>query len=215
MSEQIIIEIIKGIFATIVALITAYGAFLGAKIFKHKKYSKINLNKHPIFARADLNKNILLTYFSLENKGKEIIFKDILVNHMDIYKKHTETLCNATKEIEDSNQLYTVSVNTMNKIIHDLRTFYKDNNSYSTKDIEVLDIVISKYNNWDYDREIEVITRIQEICGSAFYPDIYTKAVAILDSFLFAMNDTVSAANRTLNSLNGDLKGLSFKGVEI
>lgn len=215
MSEEIIIEIIKGMFATVVSIITAYGAFLGSKFFKNKKNHKVDLNTHPIFARADLNKNIVLTYFTLENKGKEVVFKDILVNHMDIYKKHTGILCNTVNEIKDDSQLYIVSVDIMNKIIHDIRTFYKNNNSYNPKDIEVLDIVISKYNNWDYDRGLEVMTRIQEICGSAFYPDIYTKAVTILDTFLFAMNDTVSAANRTLNSINGDLKGLSFKGVEI
>lgn len=214
MSEEIIIEIIKGTFATLVAIITAYSAVEGAKTFKNRK-NRINLSSHPIFSRADLNKNIVLTYFTLENKGKETIFKDILVNHMDIYKKHTLSLCDSMKDIEDSNDLHTVSVDIMNKIIHDLRTFYKNNNSYTPKDIEVLDIVIAKYNNWDYDRELEVITRIQEICGSAFYPDIYTKAVTILDTFLFAMNDTVSAANKTLNSINGDLKGLIFKGVEI
>lgn len=214
MSDEIIVEIIKGIVAIIVSILTTYSAILGTKLFKNKKI-KINLKSHPIFSRADLNKNIVLTYFSLENKGKETVFKDILVNHMDIYKKHTLNLCSEIDEINDSNDLYTASVEVMNDIIYDLRTFYKNNDSYTKIEKDVLDIVIAKYNNWDYDRELEVIARIQEICGSTFYPDIKTKAVTILDTFLFAMNDTVSAANKTLNSINGDLKGLIFKGVEI
>lgn len=214
MSDEIIIEIIKGIVAIIVSILTTYSAILGTKLFKNKRI-RINLKSHPIFSRADLNKNIVLTYFSLENKGKETVFKDILVNHMDIYKKHTLNLCSEIDEINDSNDLYTASVEVMNDIIYDLRTFYKNNDSYTKIEKDVLDIVIAKYNNWDYDRELEVIARIQEICGSTFYPDIKTKAVTILDTFLFAMNDTVSAANKTLNSINGDLKGLIFKGVEI
>ena len=214
MSDEIIVEIIKGIVAIIVSILTTYSAILGTKLFKNKKI-KINLKSHPIFSRADLNKNIVLTYFSLENKGKETVFKDILVNHMDIYKKHTLKLCSEIDKINDSNDLYTASVEVMNDIIYDLRTFYKNNDSYTKIEKDVLDIVIAKYNNWDYDRELEVIARIQEICGSTFYPDIKTKAVTILDTFLFAMNDTVSAANKTLNSINGDLKGLIFKGVEI
>ena len=214
MSDEIIVEIIKGIVAIIVSILTTYSAILGTKLFKNKKI-RINLKSHPIFSRADLNKNIVLTYFSLENKGKETVFKDILVNHMDIYKKHTLKLCSEIDKINDSNDLYTASVDIMNDIIYNLRTFYKNNDSYTKIEKDVLDIVIAKYNNWDYDRELEVIARIQEICGSTFYPDIQTKAVTILDTFLFAMNDTVSAANKTLNSINGDLKGLIFKGVEI
>ena len=214
MSDEIIVEIIKGIVAIIVSILTTYSAILGTKLFKNKKI-KINLKSHPIFSRADLNKNIVLTYFSLENKGKETVFKDILVNHMDIYKNHTLKLCSEIDKINDSNDLYTASVDIMNDIIYNLRTFYKNNDSYTKIEKDVLDIVIAKYNNWDYDRELEVIARIQEICGSTFYPDIKTKAVTILDTFFFAMNDTVSAANKTLNSINGDLKGLIFKGVEI
>lgn len=215
MSDAIITEIIKGVVAIAIAILTTYSAYLGTKIFKNNKYCSIDLNKHPIFSRADLNKNIVLTYFTLDNKGKETVFKDILVNHMDIYKNNISDLCTNIELINNSNDLYSLSVDTMNKIIHDIRTFYKDNEAYTNKDKEVLDIVIAKYNNWDYDRELEVITRIQEICGSTFYPDVHTKAVTILDTFLFSMNDTVSAANRTLNSINGDLKGLVFKGVEI
>lgn len=215
MSKDVVIEIVKGGFNVIIAIIAAIGAYFGSIVYKNRKCKQISLKSHPIFARADLNKNIVLTYFVLENKGKEAVFKDILVNHMDIYKKHTFILCDAIVDLDDSNELYTISVDIMNKIITDLRTFYKNNNAYNPQDIQVLDIVIAKYNNWDYDRELEVITRIQEICGSAFYPDIYTKGVTILDTFLFAMNDTVSAANKTLNSINGDLRGLKFKGVDI
>lgn len=216
MSKDVIVEIIKGISSIIVAAITFEGAYLGSKLLKNKKNCKIKLSSHPVFSRVELNKNIILTYFNLSNKGKELIFKEILSNHMDIYKKYISILCeNIENKDIDSNELYTLSVNTINNIINDLRTFYKKDNRYNEEEEAVLNIVIGKYNNWDSERELEIIDRLQEICGSAFYPDNYTKAVTILDTFLFAINSTISDANKTLNSINGDLKGLVFKGVTI
>lgn len=218
MTEGIIIELIKGLATVIVALLTTYGAYTGVtKLSGKDKIDNLKLSSHPIFSRAELNKNVILTYFTLENKGKENIFKEILINHMDIYKKHIIALCTKieNKDISNSNDLYAASVDTINHIINDIRVFYKYKSTYSDEDINVLELVMNKYNHWDYDREIEIVTRIQEICGSAFYPDIYTKAVTVFDTFLFAMNDTVADANKTLKNINGDLKGLTFKGVVI
>lgn len=216
MSENIVLEVIKSISAVLVAAITVCGGISVTKIFNKNK-NKIKITLHPVFSRVELNKNVILTYFTLENKGKEIVFKEVLIKHMDIYKKHMLILCDKiyNDKIIDSNMLRCESVDTINNIIYDLRTFYKNNTEYNPDENKVLDIIMSKYNKWDCDREFEIISRIQEICGSPFYPDVYTKTVTVLDTFLFAMNDTISDANKTLNSINGDLKGLIFKGVVI
>lgn len=220
MSENLVLEIIKGVSAITVATVTVSGGVFATKFFNNKNKNncnKLKITVHPVFTRAELNKNVILTYFILENKGKEILFKEILINHMDIYKKHMIILCSNISSNEDinSNKLHCESVDAINNIIYDLRTFYKNNTNYNDEENKVLDIVMAKYNKWNRDREFEIITRIQEICGSPFYPDIYTKTVTILDTFLFAMNSTVSDASKTLDSINGDLKGLVFRGVEI
>lgn len=217
MSENVVLEIIKSLSAVAVAVITVCGGLFVTKVINKNKKDKIKITSHPVFARAELNKNVILTYFTLENKGKENVFKEVLINHMDIYKKHMVILCDkiSNGQVPDSNALHCESVETINNIIFDLRTFYKNNTAYSVDENKVLDIVMSKYNKWDCDREFEIITRIQEICGSPFYPDVYTKSVTIFDTFLFAMNSTVSDANKTLNSINGDLRGLVFRGVVI
>lgn len=216
MTESFAITIVNGLFGVIIAVISATGVYWGAKLFKGKD-GKAKLSSHPLFSKAEFNKSIILTHFKLENKGKEVVFKDILVNHMDIYKKHSLSLCELidSEDIKSSNELYYKSVEVMTSIITDLSTFYKYDTRFSQEEKQVLDIVMTKYNHWNYDREKEIISRIQEICGSAFYPDVYTKAVTVFDTFLFAMNDTVSDANKTLNNINGDLKGLKFKGVVI
>lgn len=177
----------------------------------------VNLSAHPLFVRTNINKTNIIMYFTLENKGKEVVFKDILCKHMDIFNKHAKELCDKfnAKNIDDSDTLYAESVKVLDGILNDLRNFYVNDDRYYQQEKYVLDIVMGKYNQWNQDRQKEMETRMFEICNSAFYPNLSNKMVAILDSFMFAMNDTVADANKTLNSINGDLKGLVFKGVEI
>lgn len=217
MTEEVMLEIVKGVVTLGTTVITAFGAYFGTKHMKNKSEGRTKLSSHPLFARVEFSKNVILTHFHLENKGKEVVFREILIQHMDIYKKHALALCSKVdnEEIKDTQELYNSSVEALGNIINDLRHFYKSDDRFTLEERQVLDIVMSKYNHWNYDRENEIMTRINEVCGSAFYPDVYTKTVTVLDSFLFAMNDTVSDANKTLNSINGDLKGLKFKGVVI
>lgn len=182
-----------------------------------KRGSKLDLFSHPLFLRVRLNKTNIKSYFVLENKGKEIVFKDILCQHMDIYNKYAKILCDKyiSKEIDDEDTLYSESVSALDGILTDLRTFYVSDERYSYQEKKALDIVMSKYNHWNQERQTDMTNRMLEICNSAFYPSLNNKMVAILDSLMFAMNDTVSDANKTLNNINGDLKGLVFKGVII
>lgn len=178
---------------------------------------KINLNNHPIFVRASLHKTNVKVYFTLPNKGKEVVFKDILCQHLDIYYRYAKSICERylSNEIDSSETLYNESVKALDSILSDLRTFYIADERYTQGEKIVLDIVMSKYNHWNQDRQGDMVNRMYEICNSAFYPTLNNKIVAILDAFMFAMSDTVSDANKTLNNINGDLKGLIFKGVEI
>lgn len=178
---------------------------------------KMNLHSHPLFVRTNLNKTNIRMFFVLPNKGKEVVFKDILCKHMDIFNKYAKQLCDkyTSNEIDDSETLYAESVKVLDGILTDLRTFYINDEMYQPQEKMVLDIVMSKYNHWNQERQSDMASRMFEICNSAFYTSLSNKMVAILDSLMFAMNDTVSDANKTLNSINGDLKGLIFKGVEI
>ncbi|MFL8711092.1 hypothetical protein Q3304_10005 [Clostridioides sp. GD02377] len=224
MTENVYLELIKSFVAIITAIITVVGAYLGRKKYKIKnkeqyraKNNQLMLYSHPIFKKIELNKNIIKIHFTLENKGKEAVFREILINHMNIFKIHALKLCKKVDsgKIVDTDELYTESVYTLNNIIADLKSFYKDSNCYSQEEVNVLDKVMDKYNHWNSDRQQEIVARIQEICVSAFYTDIYNKSITVFDTLLFVMNDIMFDANKTLNNLNGDLVGLKFRGVII
>ena len=223
---QVQVEIVKALSAIGTAAIAALSAYIGVKYTNNKDKDKdsnskeepykIKLINHPVFTRIEFNKNMVMTGFEFKNKGKETIFKEILVQHLNIYKETLKDLCEHLDEKEmDTNELLNRSVTAISNIMVKLQNFYVNDDSFTAEEKKVLKIVLDKYHTWDMEREQKTLDMISNICGSAFYPTTYAKAVTILDMFLFFINDTIEDANKTLNGLNGDLKGLKFKGVVI
>lgn len=216
MDTEILKEIIIGITAILVATLPGILAYYLAKKRDSRLEKEIRTENHPIFNRLDFNKNIIISGFSLENKGKEKVFKDILLKHMEIYKVNLKTLSGQIGNAEISQeQIFNFTLNSLNNIIYSLNNFYKVEDEYTSQEKKVLKIVMDKYSLWNLDREQMFITRMQEICASNVYQNNNLKAYLVLDTFLYMINDTINDASRTLNNINGDLTGLKFKGVVI
>lgn len=217
------VEIVKAITAILTSIIAIVSTYVGIKK-KFKKDSndkkssdKLKLIYHPAFTRIQYNKNEIKNCFELRNKGKEILFKEIITKHLDIYKFHLKDFAiyiDNNRNI-NYNELENRSMEVLNKIINELNCFYINDNSYSSEEKKVLEIVLDKYQLWNNHRQNIAVEMIQNICGSVFYPSVYAKSVTILDVFLFLITDAVNEAEKTLNGLNGDLKGLVFRRVMI
>lgn len=220
------VEIVKAVTAILTSIIAIMGTYVGIKK-KIKKDSndkendndndKLKLIYHPAFTRIEYNKNAIKNCFELKNRGKEILFKEIITKHLDIYKlflKEFVIYIDNNNHI-DYNELENRSMEVLNKIISELNCFYINDMSYSSEEKKVLEIVLEKYQLWNNHRQNIAVDMIKNICGSVFYPSVYAKSVTILDVFLFLITDVVDEADKTLNSLNGDLKGLVFRGVMI
>jgi|GEM_PF-5086709 len=217
------VEIVKAITAILTSIIAIVSTYVGIKK-KRKKDSndkenkeKLKLIYHPAFTRIEYNKNTIKNCFDIKNKGKEILFKEIIIKHLDIYKTNLkEFAIHIDNNIcIDYNELENRSMEVLNKIVSELNSFYINEMSYSSEEKRVLEIVLDKYQLWNNHRERIAVEMIQNVCGSVFYPSVYSKSVTILDIFLFLITDAVHEADKTLNGLNGDLKGLVFRGVMI
>ena len=219
---EIQVEIVKAITAILTSIIAIIGTYVGIKKKRRKgsndeENDKLRLIYHPVFTRIEYNKNTIRNCFEIKNKGKEILFKEIISKHLDICKfflKEFVKYVDINKDI-DYNQLENRSVEVLSKIINELNYFYISDTSYSIEEKKVLEIVLEKYQLWNSHRQSIAVDMIKNVCGSVFYPDAYTKTVTILDIFLFLITDVVEQSDKTLNSINGDLKGLVFRGVMI
>lgn len=221
LTENVQVELVKGGVAVLTGLIAVLSTYTGIKktssSTKKVKEEKLKLVNHPIFQRIEFDKHIVLTTFEFKNKGKEIVFKEIIVQHLNIYKEVLKELCEEidSNEKMDATELLNRSTKALNLINQRLQKFYIDSPNFTIQEKHVLEIVLNKYTSWGSERDLKAYAMINDVCSSHFHPTIYAKAVTIMDIFLFAITDTIDDANKTLNKLNGDLKGLEFKGVVI
>lgn len=211
MSEGIIVAIVTGIFSTIAIVLNAKMSI------KKKKDYNVELKFHPFFARAEMLKNQVDHTFSIENKGKEKVFKDIIKSQIITFQ---DVLLDVATEIDnnkitDSTHLYNKHLEALDDIIRLHHSYYKCNPDYTIEEQHVLDIVMNKYDMWHQSKITFLQENIMSICNSPFYDTELVKGAVILDIYLSMTIDTINDASRTLNRINGDLKGLKFKDVII
>lgn len=213
-SDGVITAIITGV-VTIITIAEKY--YFEKKYKKKKADDKTDLMEHPFFVRVDMLKNYIQLYFTLANKAKEAIFKDILTNMLDITKEH---LYNLTKQIEEHGEeydyqtMFNMYIENFRELLIMLHTYYVHNSKYSNVEVKALDIVFSKFEVLPNTKTDFIQEAVQSICNSPFYESNKIKAAVLLDLYLSVCVETINSAGKTLNNINGDLKGLSFNGIE-
>lgn len=208
----------------VTAIVT--GAFglvgLGVTYFldKRKSFEEDTVPKlinHPIFTRLDMVRNHIAMSFELKNKGKQEIFKDMLGNNIDIWSVILKELATELDNLPgstDSVELNNVIMRHFENGIREFNAYYRSSR-YTIDEQKCLDIVMTKFNKWSYPRIQTTHDRLQSICTSPFYADGKVKSAVILDLYLSYFIDVLNDAEATLNELNGDLKGLVFRGVTV
>lgn len=155
--------------------------------------------------------------FTLKNKGKEAMFKDMLLMHLDIWGDNVMKLATQLEECDDDIDGITfenIILNHFEKGLKDFSNYYK--NSNFTYDEQVgLDLVMAKFNKWNYPRTKMFRETLLVVCNSQFYMSQKVKSAVILDMYISHFVDTISDAELTVNDINGDLKGLVYKGITI
>lgn len=216
------IEVTKLIITSIVSpTIALYVKYLYDKKVKEddKKSTNENLSltTHPFFERIKLLRTHIQYSFEIPNKGKQEVFKDILVNKFTIV---TEEYWNMVKEVESKKktlsdiELYNLVSDHIREGLKKHEVYYRSS-KYTADEQRCLDIVMQKFNKWHSPRIENTFDTIQNVCNSKFYSGTTAKASVCLDVLLATFVDIINDAELTLNELNGDLKGLTFKGITL
>lgn len=224
MNTDIQKEIVAGTFATVGVIAPIIITYFLSKRKKAKEKEKkpypVKLKYHPVFVRINTYKSYILTGFSLENKGKQEVFKNLLLNKLRI--RH-EILFEIAEEIEkctnqceldsedDCNKLYNFNMEYLRRG-NDLHNSYYKTSEYTPEEQKVLETVLRKFNKWHEYRTKYLEESLPLICSSKFYPDCHTKQAVIFDLYLGSIADMIGDAEKTLNEINGDLKGMVFRG---
>lgn len=216
-STSIINTIITAIITGTIS-ITAF--YIKEKIKKKQEYEKsmnLCLSEHPFFVRSEMLKRGIQTTFTLPNKGKEAVFKEIIYNLINILQTVLSEVSEKTDKckIKDSTELYNEHIEALNKIMENHHNYYKINSLYTNEEQTVLDIVMRKFDLWNQNRIEFLQEQIMSVCNSSFYKTEKVKAAVILDLYLGTSVNILDDAARTLNNINGELRGFIFRNIKI
>lgn len=215
------VQTVQIIITAIVAPIVTYGAkkFID-KFYKSNEEADQKppkLVEHPFFERMKVLRNSVLYSFEIKNKGKEAIFRDILVHKLDTFIEKMWQVCvklDSTEEELDDTPLYNLVIDNFREAIKEYSVYYK-HGDYTHDEVQCIDIVMEKFNKWNCSRMENCMNSIDLIASSEFFDTNSMKMASILDMLLGQFIDTINDAQLTLNELNGDLKGLTFKGITL
>lgn len=209
--------------SVIVAIITTIGSIVTTIYATHVKKqnkSEVKIKKlvnHHFFNRVDLLITEINNNFYFKNKGKELICKEIINKQITHIKEKLITLATNIDNlhIQDEEHLYNTCLLIMNDITIYSYNFYKEDNTYTEEERKILDLVMFKYEQWNSTFKNSIIENIRMCCFSSSYKDLQTKCSVILDIYLSIIIIKSNIAEKTICSLNGDLRGMTFKGVVI
>lgn len=213
MTENVEVAIVTGVFG-IIGMFVTYFLSSGKK---DKKNSVISLKNHHIFSRSEMLKTYISAKFTLPNKGKELVFKDMLLNYIKIWEDLLMELANKLDELDDDidqTTLQTIIMKCFNDGSKEFNNYYK-NDHYTESEQRCLDTVMSKFNSWNCQRVQSLGGSLMSVCGSQFYSTKTIKSAVIFDMYIQLFVDMTNDAEQTIGSINGDLKGLVFRGVTL
>jgi hypothetical protein len=209
-------EIVSIIVTSIVAPSMLYsGKYLFDRITRKSEPDVVPpLHEHPFFERMNYLKSNIQMCFCIPNKGKEAVFRDLLTNKMDTFSSVMGELVQEIAPDMDDITVYNLIMRYFDKALISYSCYYKNSN-YTVDEKKVLDIVMGKFNRWHQSRIDNTQKSIDMICNSQFYTTPTVRVSVVLDLLLGAFIETVNDAQITLNELNGDLKGLTYKGIKM
>ena len=183
-------------------------------IFTLLKKGAVHLAAHPIFKCFKYWDLYLDNNFILEDKGRQVIFTDILRNKLSIFKKNVEKYLPKMELAKGEDALCDCALDMFYTSMREFRRYYKDGN-YSNEDKKALSVVIAKFMSWQNDRNEIINNEITSICQSDAYGSNTFKIMLVLQLLQISLSSTMIDASKTLMFVNGELSGLTYKGHKI
>jgi hypothetical protein len=162
---------------------------------------------HDIFNYIDFWIYSKIPTFNFSTEYRTVVFRKYLTIYLRSYKKNISSFVNSKeyKEMDDS-KLWKALLDLINRIIYDYER--------EMEEVGIPGIVIEKMKTKNNDTITLTIDLIEGICNSQFYSSDknFLKIYSILNILLSVLENTISNSEQICNSINGQLKGLSFEG---
>lgn len=203
------------------AIIVLFQKIRNVKKLETALTSKESLIGHSLFKSLYHHRNIVLFKFNLNDKTKTNIFKDILINKIDVwgnellsFARKIDKLCKQPC-LGNGCVIPMVDLIEMNRrLLNDgvlKYSTYFNNDEYTDEEKEMLRYAMEKFNNFHTHNVEYVIRTIEAIATNSKY----TECTKTLQSYVFtayecAMNNMIHEAESSLSSINGYFAGKEF-----
>ena len=177
------------------------------KVDNIRSVSESDITNHDIFNYIDFWTYSKIPTFQFSTDYRTAVFRKYLTIYLKSYKKNLEDFIKNSKYDEmDDSKLSNSFLNLINQIVYDYER-ESENNGIPIIIIEKMKIK----NNETIKLKIDLI---EGICSSQFYSSDKNllKVYSILNILLSVLENTISSSENVCNSINGQLKGLTFDG---
>ncbi len=166
-----------------------------------------DISNHDIFNYIDFWMYSKIPTFQFSTEYRTVVFRKYLTIYLRSYKKNISKFVTDKKYQEmDQAQIWKELLNLINTIVYD----------YEREMVEVgiPKIVVDKMKLKNNDTITLTIDLIEGICNSQFYTSDKNllKVYSILNILLSVLENTISHSETVCDSINGQLKGLTFEG---
>jgi hypothetical protein len=172
-----------------------------------KNITESDISNHDVFNYIDFWVHSKVPTIQFSTEYRTVVFRRYLSVYLRSYKKNLISFVNdgSYQQMDDA-QLWKAFLNLINNIVYDYER--------ESEDIQIPKIVIEKMKSKNNDTIVLTIDLIEGICGSQFYTSDknYLKVYSILNILLSVLENTISNSENVCNSINGQLKGLTFEG---
>lgn len=166
-----------------------------------------DISNHDIFNYIDFWTYSKIPTFNFSTEYRTVVFRKYLTVFLKSYKKNIQkfVLEKKYKDMDDAELLKSL-LNLINMTIFD----------YENELIQdgVPKIIIEKMKVKNNDSLDLILDLINSVCSSHFYDSEsnYLKVYSILNILLSVLENTINSSESICNSINGQLKGLTFDG---
>ena len=172
-----------------------------------RKINDSDITNHDIFNYIDFWTYSKVPTFQFSTEFRTAVFRKYLTIYLKNYKRNIEKfLADKSYETMDEPQILKGFLNLINQTVYD----------YEREMVEagITPIIIEKMKVKNNDNISLTIDLVEGVCSSQFYnsENNLLKIYSILNILLTVLESTVNNAEGVCNTINGQLKGLTFEG---
>ncbi len=172
-----------------------------------RKINDSDITNHDIFNYIDFWTYSKVPTFQFSTEFRTVVFRKYLTIYLKNYKRNIEKfVADKSYETMDEPQILKAFLNLINQTVYDYER--------EMVDVGITPIIIEKMKVKNNIVSSLTIDLVEGVCSSQFYnsENNLLKIYSILNILLTVLETTVNNAESVCNTINGQLKGLTFEG---